>query len=113
MDTRLFQLPFGATWSLYFKKESSRPYSWARFVSPENGHVSCLVDWQHAIIQQRLLAAGYPRAFKNSDTEIQKWVAPKPRPLETLPEKENVIATQLYRLHFLFFTYRIFNAHQN
>ncbi|KAF2811522.1 uncharacterized protein BDZ99DRAFT_487255 [Mytilinidion resinicola] len=60
------------------------------FVTPETGRVSCLIDWQHAIIQPQLLAAGYPRAFDNPDDELSpELVEPKlPEDLASLQEEE-------------------------
>lgn len=40
------------------------------FITPETGRISCLIDWQHAIVQPQLLAAGYPRVFENPDDQL-------------------------------------------
>jgi hypothetical protein len=37
------------------------------FILPETGRISCLVNWQHAIIQPLALVAGYPHSFENPD----------------------------------------------
>jgi aminoglycoside phosphotransferase (APT) family kinase protein len=85
------------------------------FITPETGRISCLIDWQHAIIQPQLLAAGYPRAFENPDDDMSpELVGPQlPEDLESLPEEEQMAARELYRRRLLFFSYRVFNGHFN
>jgi hypothetical protein len=85
------------------------------FVSPETGRISCLIDWQHTIIQPRLLAAGYPRAFENPDDELSPvLVEPKlPEDFESLQAEEKVAVRELYRRRLLFFGYRVLNGHFN
>jgi hypothetical protein len=39
------------------------------YISPETGRLTCLIDWQHAGVQPRLLAAGYPTPFQNPDND--------------------------------------------
>ncbi|EAT88561.1 hypothetical protein HBH56_242210 [Parastagonospora nodorum] len=85
------------------------------FITPETGRISCLIDWQHAIIQPQLLAAGYPRAFENPDDELSpELVEPQlPEDLASLPAEEKVVARELYRRRLLFFGYRVLNGHFN
>lgn len=85
------------------------------FVSSETGRVSCLIVWQHAIIQPQLLAAGYPRAFENPDAELSfDLVEPKlPDDFTSLQAEEQAAARELYRRRLLFFGYRALNGHFN
>ncbi|PVH92051.1 hypothetical protein DM02DRAFT_722216 [Periconia macrospinosa] len=85
------------------------------FISPETGRLSCLIDWQHAIIQPNLLAAGYPRAFENPDNELPpNLLEPKlPDNFESLPADEKAVVHELYRRRLLFLIYRVFNGHFN
>ncbi|RMZ75887.1 hypothetical protein DV738_g5227, partial [Chaetothyriales sp. CBS 135597] len=85
------------------------------FLSPETGRISCLIDWQHTIIQPLLLAAGYPRAFENPDDEAtRELVEPKlPENLHAMPADEQQAARELYRRRLLFYAYRVFNGHFN
>jgi hypothetical protein len=85
------------------------------FITPETGRISCLIDWQHAIIQPQLLAAGYPRTFENPDDEISpELVEPKlPEDLASLQVEEKTAARELYRQRLLFFGYRVLNGHLN
>ncbi|KAF2247950.1 hypothetical protein BU26DRAFT_519748 [Trematosphaeria pertusa] len=85
------------------------------FISPETGRISCLIDWQHTIIQPQLLAAGYPRAFENPDDELSPdLVEPKlPDDLACLHVEEQAAARELYRRRLLFFGYRVLNGHFN
>ncbi|KAF2464602.1 kinase-like protein [Lindgomyces ingoldianus] len=85
------------------------------FITPETGRISCLIDWQHAIIQPQLLAAGYPRAFENPDDELSpELVEPKlPEDLESLQVEEKAAVCELYRRRLLFFSYRVLNGHFN
>ncbi|KAH8730345.1 amidase signature domain-containing protein [Phaeosphaeriaceae sp. PMI808] len=85
------------------------------FITPESGRISCLIDWQHAIIQPQLLAAGYPRAFENPDNELSpELIEPTlPEDFESLQEEERVAARELYRRRLLFYSYRVLNGHLN
>ncbi|KAL2840323.1 kinase-like domain-containing protein [Aspergillus pseudodeflectus] len=85
------------------------------FVSPETGAISCIIDWQHTIIEPRLLAAGYPRAFESPDPEQPlKLEEPSlPSDIETLPNDAKLEAEKLYRRRLLFYYYRIFNGNFN
>ncbi|KAF1842081.1 kinase-like protein [Cucurbitaria berberidis CBS 394.84] len=85
------------------------------FIIPETGRLSCLIDWQHAIVQPRLLAAGYPRAFENPDDVLSpELVGPKlPENFTSLQADEQAAARDLYRRRLLFFSYRVLNGHLN
>nr|POE94651.1 altered inheritance of mitochondria protein 9, mitochondrial [Quercus suber] len=85
------------------------------FVDPSTGRVSCLIDWQHAVIQPQVLAAGYPPAFANPDAEIgPKLIEPKlPENLATLPRERQDEERELFRRRLLFYAYRVFNGAQN
>ncbi|KAF1838818.1 hypothetical protein BDW02DRAFT_621666 [Decorospora gaudefroyi] len=85
------------------------------FINPETGRISCLIDWQHAIIQPQLLAAGYPHSFENPDHELSpELVEPKLREVfASLPTDEQVAARELHRRRLLFYSYRVFNGHFN
>ncbi|KAH7394510.1 kinase-like domain-containing protein [Pyrenochaeta sp. MPI-SDFR-AT-0127] len=85
------------------------------FISPDTGRISCLIDWQHSIIQPQLLAAGYPRAFENPDDELSPdLVEPKlPQDMESMPVEEQAVQRELYRQRLLFFGYRVLNGHLN
>jgi aminoglycoside phosphotransferase (APT) family kinase protein len=85
------------------------------FITPENGRISCLIDWQHAIIQPQLLAAGYPRAFENPDDQLSpELVEPKlPEDFASLQAEEQAAARELHRRRLLLYTYRVFNGHFN
>lgn len=76
------------------------------FVTPRTGRISCLIDWQHAIIQPQLLAAGYPRAFENPDDELSpELVEPKLlEDLASLQAEEQVAVRELHRRRLLFFS---------
>jgi aminoglycoside phosphotransferase (APT) family kinase protein len=67
------------------------------YISPETGRITCLIDWQHTIVQPRLLAAGYPRAFENPDDEMDPHLKfPQlPGNLASLPEHEQAAAQEL------------------
>ena len=85
------------------------------FVSPESGRISCLIDWQHTVIQPQLLVAGYPRAFENPDDELSpELVEPElAENLASLGVEERAAAHELYRRRLLFYTYRVLNGHFN
>ncbi|KAK2731594.1 Phosphotransferase enzyme [Onygenales sp. PD_40] len=85
------------------------------FVDPDSGAISCIIDWQHTIIEPRLLASGYPRAFENPDSEIPAELKEPllPRNHESLSSEEKIQADELYRRQLIFYYYRIFNGHLN
>ncbi|KAH9882738.1 hypothetical protein J1614_000103 [Plenodomus biglobosus] len=85
------------------------------FMSTETGRITSLIDWQHAIVQPRLLAAGYPRAFENPDNELTpKLIKPKlPDNLSDLDVQEQAVARELFHQRMLFFGYRVLNGHFN
>ncbi|KAF2278906.1 uncharacterized protein EI97DRAFT_492537 [Westerdykella ornata] len=85
------------------------------FITPETGRISCLIDWQHTVIQPQLLAAGYPRAFENPDDELSpELVEPKlPEDFASLQAEEQAAVRELYRRRLLFFGYRVLNGHFN
>ncbi|KAF2827212.1 hypothetical protein CC86DRAFT_439615 [Ophiobolus disseminans] len=85
------------------------------FITPETGQISCLIDWQHAIVQPQLLAAGYPRAFENPDDLLPpKLVIPKlPEHLSSLSPEEQTATRELHRQRLFFYTYRVLNGHFN
>ncbi|RHZ59237.1 hypothetical protein CDV55_106708 [Aspergillus turcosus] len=85
------------------------------FISPDTGAISCIIDWQHATVEPRLLIAGYPRAFENPDPEQSPDLKEPSLPLEykTLSAQEKAEADELYRRRLLFYYYRIFNGHLN
>ncbi|WEW56252.1 hypothetical protein PRK78_001691 [Emydomyces testavorans] len=82
------------------------------FVYPENGAISCIIDWQHATIEPRLLVAGYPRAFENSATDEPLGLEePKlPHEYDSLSVEDKAEADELYRRQTLFYYYRVFNG---
>ncbi|PKY05244.1 phosphotransferase enzyme family protein [Aspergillus campestris IBT 28561] len=85
------------------------------FISPDTGAISCIIDWQHATVEPRLLVAGYPRAFENPDPE-QSLVLKEPSlppDYETLPAEGKAEADELHRRRLLFYFYRILNGHFN
>ncbi|RMZ80547.1 hypothetical protein DV737_g2913, partial [Chaetothyriales sp. CBS 132003] len=85
------------------------------FVSPQTGRISCLIDWQHTIIQPLLLAAGYPRAFENPDDDpTPELVEPKLlENLNSMSVDEQAAARELHRRRLLFYGYRVLNGHFN
>ena len=84
------------------------------FISPETGRITCLIDWQHAVIQPNFLAAGYPRAFENPDVLRGKLVEPKlPENITSLTAEAQAAAHELYRKRYLFYVYRALNGHFN
>lgn len=85
------------------------------FISPDTGAVSCIIDWQHAIIEPRLIAAGFPRAFENPDlTQAPDLKEPSlPSDYESLSAGLKAEADELQRRRLLFYYYRIFNGHLN
>ena len=85
------------------------------FIDPSTGRVTYLIDWQHTVIQPRLLAAGYPSALKNPDmTYGPKLVEPQlPEDLATLPEEQQWQARGLYGRRLLFYCYRILTGGRN
>jgi hypothetical protein len=85
------------------------------FITPETSQISCLIDWQHAIIQPQLLAAGYPRAFENPDDLLPpELVIPKlPEDLSSLSPEEKISTRELHLRRLFFYTYRVLNGHFN
>ncbi|KAE8151645.1 kinase-like domain-containing protein [Aspergillus avenaceus] len=85
------------------------------FISPETGEVSCIIDWQHATVEPRLLVAGYPRAFECPDPKqsLQLQEPSLPLDFETLSGEQKDKAEELYRRRLLFYYYHIFNGHLN
>ncbi|PGH15814.1 hypothetical protein AJ79_02195 [Helicocarpus griseus UAMH5409] len=81
-------------------------------ISPETGAVTCIIDWQHTILEPRLLAAGYPRAFENPDvnesTDLEEPTLPPE--YDSLDAEEKAEADELYRRLFLFHYYRVCNG---
>jgi len=85
------------------------------FISPENGRVACLIDWQHAVVQPRILAAGYPRTFENPDsTTIPVDEEPKlPDNFLDLDAEEHLAARQLSRQRLLLYSYHVISGSMN
>jgi hypothetical protein len=85
------------------------------FIDPATGRTTCLIDWQHSIIQPQILAAGYPPAFENPDEAIPSDLdEPKlPEELSTLSEHEQSEAKALHRQRSLFHSYRVFTGGLN
>ncbi|KAF2128324.1 kinase-like protein [Dothidotthia symphoricarpi CBS 119687] len=85
------------------------------FITPETGRISCLIDWQHAIIHPHLLAAGLPRAFENPDPDLPTHLDDPtlPENLASLPDAEKIAIHALHRQRILFFTYYILTGALN
>ncbi|GAQ07502.1 hypothetical protein ALT_4823 [Aspergillus lentulus] len=85
------------------------------FISPDSGAISCIIDWQHATVEPRLLVAGHPRAFENPDPEQSPELKEPslPSDYESLSAQGKAEAGELYRRRLLFYYYRIFNGHLN
>lgn len=85
------------------------------FVSPDKGRVTCLIDWQHAVVQPRILAAGYPPTFENPDgTAPTIGAEPKlPANLLELDAEEQRAARQLFRQRLLFYGYHVITGGMN
>ncbi|PLB49757.1 phosphotransferase enzyme family protein [Aspergillus steynii IBT 23096] len=84
------------------------------FISPDTGAISCIIDWQHASLEPRLLSAGYPRAFESPDPSPPlELVETAPPADEDMTREEKATADELYRRRLLFYYYRIFNGHLN
>ncbi|KAK2841602.1 hypothetical protein FQN49_006094 [Arthroderma sp. PD_2] len=81
-------------------------------VSPDTCAVSCIIDWQHTVIEPRLLAAGYPPAFENPETDEPRGVEEPQLPSDyvTLSSEEKAEADELYRRQLLSHYYHIFNG---
>jgi hypothetical protein len=81
------------------------------YIDSETGHITCLIDWQHAIVQPQLLAAGYPRAFESPDDNSPRdlTLPQLPDNLADLPAPEQYAARQFHRRQLLFHFYRGFN----
>lgn len=82
------------------------------FIDPETSQISCLIDWQHAIIQPQLLAAGYPRAFENPDDMLPPdLVMPKlPENFLSLNTESQIAIRELHRRRLFFYGYRVLNG---
>jgi hypothetical protein len=106
-------MPYPSRWLKLSDHQGLNPYN--LFVSPETGAISCIIDWQHKIIEPRLLATGYPRAFGSPDPEPPlKLEQPSlPPDIETLSNEAKLEAETLYDRHLLFYYYRIFNGNFN
>jgi hypothetical protein len=85
------------------------------FISPDPCAISCIIDWQHATVEPRLLVAGHPRAVENPDPEQSPELKEPslPSDYESLSAQEKAEAGELYRRRLLFYYYRIFNGHLN
>lgn len=85
------------------------------FTSPDTGAISCVIDWQHATVEPRLLVAGYPRAFENPNPEQPPNLKEPSLPVnyETLLAEAKAEADELYRRRLLFHYYCIFNGGLN
>jgi hypothetical protein len=85
------------------------------YISPDTGRITCLIDWQHTILQPRLLAASYPSTFANPDSSMDPILTfPQlPANLATWPIADQVAAREVHRRRVLFHTYRVFNQHLN
>lgn len=85
------------------------------FISPDSGAISCIIDWQHATVEPRLLVSGYPRAFENPDpTEPPNLKGPSlPTDYDTLSAEARAEADEIYRRRLLFHYYRVFNGGLN
>jgi aminoglycoside phosphotransferase (APT) family kinase protein len=85
------------------------------FISPETGRITCLIDWQHSIVQPRLLAVSYPSTFANPDSSMDPTLTfPQlPADLATRPIADQVAERELHRRRVLFHAYRVFNQHLN
>jgi aminoglycoside phosphotransferase (APT) family kinase protein len=85
------------------------------YISPNTGRITCLIDWQHTILQPRLLAASYPSTFANPDSSMDPTITfPQlPADLATRPLADQVAAREVHRRRVLFHTYRVFNQHLN
>lgn len=77
--------------------------------------MTCLIDWQHTIVQPWLLAAGYPHAFENPDpAPPEKLVVPAlPPDYDTFSPEQKADADELHRRRLTFYFYYIFNGHLN
>ncbi|KAF2749353.1 hypothetical protein M011DRAFT_517942 [Sporormia fimetaria CBS 119925] len=74
-------------------------------ISPKTGSLVSLIDWQHAVVQPMLLAAGIPTDRKPPEL---------PKRLNEIPEAEKETAINLYRRRLLFITYYLATgAHNN
>jgi hypothetical protein len=84
-------------------------------ITPETGQISCLIDWQRAIIQPQLLCASYPLAVENPEDELtpDSVESKLPDDFASLQIGEQVVASELYRPCLLFFGYRVIKGHFN
>ena len=85
------------------------------YINRKTGEVSCLINWQHAIIQSNLLAAGYPRTFENPDSEIPSDLREPilPDDVSNVSPADQSVARELHRRRLAFYHYHIFNGHVN
>ncbi|EZF69676.1 hypothetical protein H105_07906 [Trichophyton soudanense CBS 452.61] len=85
------------------------------FVSPDTFDITCIIDWQHAIITPLLLAAGHPKMFENPDVEPPETLeAPKPpEGYDTLDIETKSQVDELLRRRYLYYLYRVFNGARN
>jgi hypothetical protein len=75
------------------------------FILPETGRISCLVNWQHAIIQPLALVAGYPHSFENLDAILPDLDSmPKfiDNDLLSLDADEQIAMRDVHRYRLLF-----------
>ncbi|EFR01086.1 phosphotransferase enzyme family protein [Nannizzia gypsea CBS 118893] len=79
---------------------------------PASCEITRLIDWQHTIIQPSLLAAGYPRAFENPDTDepLDLKEPTLPPEYDSLEGDEKAEADELYRRMLMFHYYRIYTG---
>ncbi|KAI9672562.1 MAG: Phosphotransferase enzyme [Caeruleum heppii] len=85
------------------------------FVDPETHEISCIIDWQHAMVLPLLLAAGYPPMFENPDPIPPRGLEKPQRPADydSLSPEDKVRADDLHRRRWLHFGYRAFNGAKN
>ncbi|KAL4913316.1 phosphotransferase enzyme family protein [Aspergillus aurantiobrunneus] len=85
------------------------------FILPDTRAVTCIIDWQHTIIEPCILAAGYPPGFENPDAEPpQKLIEPTfPPDYKSMSLEQKAEADELYRRRLTFYYYHIFNGYLN
>ncbi|KAJ5573995.1 serine/threonine protein kinase [Penicillium hispanicum] len=85
------------------------------FVCPDTFNVTCIIDWQHAVVTPLLLAAGYPRLFENPDPEPPTGLVPPKYPDDyaTMDSQQKAQVDELIRRQSLFYLYRVFNGGLN
>ncbi|EFE44026.1 hypothetical protein TRV_01206 [Trichophyton verrucosum HKI 0517] len=84
-------------------------------VSPDTFDITCIIDWQHAVITPLLLAAGHPKMFENPDVEPPETLeVPKPpEGYDTLDIETKSQVDELLRRRYLHYLYRVFNGARN